>query len=182
MIGGIFHLHFYTLVGWSLASGLHPCSDAMHLCPGCGLVVGRAYFPAQDLEHGHTSFFGQHVRRDYMSKDLHMLRWLVWSFGHLSTLRWIYSGKPLAQGEREAYGGGLIKVSPAELIEVSRALADPLTFAQETKAYRCMPRGFRVFLHSVHAVANYTRDSSVHVESLVKETEGLTQHQWINTK
>lgn len=115
---------------------------------------GHGKFPTWDLELGHMFFFGQHVRRHYMSKDLPMLRWLVWSFGHLSILRWSYPGKPLAQGEREAYGGGLITASPAEPIEVSRALADPLTFAQETDAYRCMPWDFRVFLHSGHAVAN----------------------------
>lgn len=122
-LGGI--LHFYILVGWSLASGLHPlqwCHAPLPLLWTCG---GQGILSCSGFGACHTSFFGQHVRRHYMSKDLHILRWLVWSFGHLSTLRWIYPGKPLAQGEWEAYWGDLIKASPAELIKVSRALADP---------------------------------------------------------
>lgn len=89
-----------------------------------------------------------------MSKALHMLRWLVWSswvpvYPDMN-LPWETTG----QGEREACGGGPTKVNPAELIEVSRALADSQTSAQETNASRCMAQDFRVFLHSIFAVAN----------------------------
>ena len=175
-LGSTFLSSFYTTAGWSLVPGLHPCSAAPCLCPCHGLLVDRVYFPALDMELGHMSFFDQHFRRHYMSKDLNMLRWWVW----FSRAR-VYSEMNLPwentdpRKMRDTWSCPEIKASPAEPSLGQQSSGWSIDICTRSNAYSWMSLHFRmIFPQHYCGIAHwYRQDRPVHVESLIKEMEGL---------